>query len=92
MAEKIIQENNAFKKGGGQNEKFKFCARKKFRESDIERNKIRKEKKRERVIKQGKLSWRLNRIARKEKECCQCGAKGHFRFEYPVSVAEQKRN
>jgi len=69
-------------KGEGRKKNLNSAQEKNSRRVATERNKDmeRKEGQRERVVEQGKLSWRLNKIARKEKECCQCGAKRHFRI------------
>jgi len=83
MAVKIIQENNAFGKEGGQRERFKFREGEELGENNL------KERQRERIVERGREGTRFNREAKKEKECWQCGAKGHFRFECPANVKQE---
>jgi len=91
MAVKIIQENNAFEKEGGQRERFKFRVGEELGENNSkgEKNEERKEKQKERNVERGREGTRFNREAKKEKECWQCGAKGHFRFECPANVKQE---
>jgi len=82
MAVKIIQENNAFGKEGSQNGRFKFRVGEESGGNNL------KEEQRREIVERGREGTRFNREARKEKECWQCGAKGHFRFECPANVKQ----
>jgi len=91
MAVKIIQESNAFGKEGGQKGRFGFRVGEELGENNLkgEENEKKKERQRESNVERGREGMRSYREARKEKECWQCGAKGHFRFECPANVKQQ---
>lgn len=80
-AVKEILENNSNTEGNNRNERFKFRARGEFRGNG---------KGKETTEQKEKPPFCLNSGDKKEKECWQCGAKGHFRFECPVNSSEKR--
>jgi len=88
MAVKIIQENNAFGKERGQRRRFKFRVGEELGENNLkgEKNEERKEGQGGRIVERGREGTRFYNEAKKEKECWQCEAKGHFRFECQANV------
>lgn len=82
-AVKEILENNSNTEGNSRNERFKFRAKGEFRGSQ----------KGKEITEQKERPFFGSRSGdKREKECWQCGAKGHFRFECPTNSSEKKGN